>query len=119
MATEHAQLDVVKYLVTEQQVEPLCQNESGWTPLHYGCGRGDLSIVKFLTEEIEKYKPMKDLMLSLTTKKKTTPLHYAALNGHLDIVRFFITELKCNSNIACKHGHHPLHSAAEKGHYTL
>ena len=65
VAAEYAHFDVVKYLVTEQQVEPLCEDERGWTPLHMCCMKGGLSIVKFLTEEIEKYKPMKDLMPSL------------------------------------------------------
>ena len=55
MAVEHAHLDVVKYLVTEQQVEPLYYDERGRTPLHISCVSGGLSIVKFLTEEIEKY----------------------------------------------------------------
>ena len=80
---------MVKYLITEQQVEPLCQDEDGWTPLHVCCESGCLSIVKVLTEEIEKYKPMKDLMPSLITKKGTTPLHFAALNmkhGHSSIL---------------------------------
>ena len=27
MAAEYAHLDVIKYLVTEQQVEPLCEGE--------------------------------------------------------------------------------------------
>ena len=55
--------------------------------LHYTLvvARGCLSIVKFLTEEIEKYEPMKDLMPSLTTKNNNTPLHIAALNGHIEI----------------------------------
>ena len=79
-------------IVTEQQVEPLCQDESGWTPLHISCVRGGLSIVKFLTEEIKKYKSMKDLMPSLTTKNKSTPLHIAAHYGHTDIARFFIAD---------------------------
>ena len=47
-----AHLDVVKYLVTAQQVEPLCQDEDGVTPLHISCVRGDLTIAKYLTEEI-------------------------------------------------------------------
>ena len=86
VATEHDCFDVIKYLVIEQQVEPLCRDEGGVTPLHISSERGCLEIVKFFTEEIEKYEPLKDLMPSLTTKKKSTPLHLAALNGHMDIV---------------------------------
>ena len=54
MAIEHAHFDVVKYLVIEQQVEPLCQDENGWTPLHLSFASNGLCIVKFLTEETEK-----------------------------------------------------------------
>ena len=71
---------------TKQQIEPLCQIEDGVTPLHTSCKSGCLNTFKFLTEEIEKYKPMKDLMPSLTTKNKNTPLHFAALNGHIAIL---------------------------------
>ena len=112
VATEHAHLDVVKYLVTEQQVEPLCQDERGWTPLHLSCKSGCLSIVKVLTEEIERYKPMKDLMPSLTTKENTTPLHFAANYGHIDIVQFFITDLKCSPNTQGFNSRTALHVAA-------
>ena len=140
VAAKHAHLDVVKYLVTEQQVDPLCQDEDRWTPLHLSCGRGGLNIVKFLTEEIEKYKPMKDLMPSLTTKNKTTPLHLAELHGHLDffrdpsgttpihcaaqyghleILKFFITDVKCSPNIPGQFRRHPLHYAAEGGHLHI
>ena len=100
VATEDAHLDVINYLVTEQQVEPLCQDEDGWTPLHLSCENGCLNSVKLLTEEIEKYEPMKDLMPSLTTKENSTPLHTAVLNGLLNIVKFFITDLKCSPNIS-------------------
>ena len=87
------------------------------TPLHISSERGCLEIIKFFTEEIEKYEPLKDLMPSLTTtKKKSTPLHFAALNGHMDIVRFFITDLKCSPNIPGMFGRIPLLYAAEGGH---
>ena len=93
VGTEHDCFGVIKYLVIEQQVEPLCQDEGGVTPLHLSSERGCLEIVKFFTEEIGKYKPLKDLMPSqTTTKKKNPPFHFAALNGHMDIVRFFITD---------------------------
>ena len=131
-AVEGGSLDVLKYFIDERNCNPAClgwhgrtplhdatDHSRGWTPLHISCGRGGLSIVKFLTGEIEKYKPMKDLMPSLTTKEKNTPLHFAALNGHIDIVRFFITDLKCCPNIPGFCGRHPLHDAAEKGHLHI
>ena len=82
--------------------------------------RGGLSIVKFLTEEIKKYEPMKDLMPSLTTMNKKTPLHSAALNGHYEIVQLFINDLNSSPNIPGQSGHHPLHdpSCLDRGKQT-
>ena len=100
MATVHAHLGVVQYLVTAQQVEPLCQDG-----LHYTL--------------VEKYKPMKDLMPSLTTKMNNTPVHIATQYGHIDILRFFTADLKCSPNIPGQSGRHPFHYAAVRGHLHI
>ena len=34
LASEQGHLDVVKYLVIEQQIDPLCEDQNGNTPLH-------------------------------------------------------------------------------------
>ena len=70
VATENDCFDVIKYLVTEQQVQPLCQDEGGVTPLHISSERGCLEIVNFLLRRLNKYEPLKDLMPSLTTRRR-------------------------------------------------
>ena len=79
---------MVKYLVIEQQMEPLCEDEYGNTPLHRACAGGCQAVVEFLTSEHEKYTPITQLASDLKNKWNSTPLHSAALNGHLEIIRY-------------------------------
>ena len=55
----------------------------GFSPLHYACLQGHLSIVKKL---IERHPFQSDLL----TRNKDTPLHLAARSGHADIVKFLL-----------------------------
>ena len=55
----------------------------GFSPLHYACLQGHLSVVKKL---IERYPFHKDLL----TRNKDTPLHLAARSGHAAIVKFLL-----------------------------
>ena len=98
----------------------MTQDEDAITPLHDSCAGGELRMVIFLTEEIEKYNPpMKDILADLKDMFGNNPLHYAAKCGHLNIVQFFNSEKKCSPNIPGQYGRTPLHRAAEKGHLHL
>ena len=74
---------MVKYLVVEQQMDLLCEDEYGHTPLHRACTSGGQAVVEFLTSELQSYAPIPKLMSDL---KNST-----AAKGHLDITRFFIS----------------------------
>ena len=77
--------------------------------LHLSFASNGLGIVKFLTEETEKYELMKNVTYLMTTKKQNgTHLHIAALNGHIDIVRVFIANLKYSPNIPGQYSCTPL-----------
>ena len=55
----------------------------GFSPLHYACLKGHLSVAKKL---IERHPFQSDLL----THNKDTPLHLAARNGHAAIVKFLL-----------------------------
>ena len=95
---EFNHLELVQYLVAEQQVDPMCQNINGSTPLHIACHRDNIDVVIYLVNAMSKYLPLKDVV-SCRGKDGQTPLHAAALYGQLKIVKYFITELNCDPNI--------------------
>ena len=95
-------------------MDPLCQDEDGYTPLHTSCQGGDIDVVRYLVNEMNKYTPLKDVVYD-RTKKGNTPIHYAAGNGHLQVVKLFISELNCDPNTPGWHGRTPLHHAAQEG----
>ena len=66
LASQEGCLDVVKYLITEQQMEPLCEDEYGNTPLHRACAGGHEAVVEFLTLEIKRYAPFSERVTSVT-----------------------------------------------------
>ena len=96
LASEKGHLDVVKYLVSEQQIDPLCEDEYGNTPLHGACAGGHQAVVEVLASELTKYAPLGELMSDLKNVWNVTPLHSIIPIGHLGIVQFFISDLKCD-----------------------
>ena len=90
-------LQVVDYLVAKQQVDPECQDEDGYTPLHRACLGGDVKVISYLVNEMSKLTPLKDVLYH-KTKEGHTPLHLAALYGHLKVVQLFISEYNVDPN---------------------
>ena len=77
LASQRGHLDVVKYLVIQQQIDPECEDEYGNTPLHRACTGGCQTVVEFLTSELIQYTPAKELVSDLKNKWDSTPLHSA------------------------------------------
>ena len=126
IAARHNHLELVRYLVTEQQVDPMCQAEVGSTPLHQAChDDNNMDVVVYLVNAMSQHLPLKDVV-SCRGKDGKIPLQSAALFGQLKIIKYFITELNCDSSVVQTgelHGRPTkgggriaLHSAAQRGH---
>ena len=61
-AAEHKHLEVVQYLVGEQQVDPLCRDEDGSTSLHKACQGGDIEVIRYLISQIKKHNSMEEIL---------------------------------------------------------
>jgi ankyrin len=108
----------VKYLVGEQQVDPLCQDEEGYTSLHLACEGGDIDVVQYLISEMKKHTSLDSIVYD-KTKAGDTAVHHAALKGHLPVVKLFITDLKFDPNTLGQLGWPPLIHAAQGGHLEV
>jgi ankyrin repeat protein len=125
VAARYNHLELVRYLVAEQQVDPMCQTERGDTPLHQACQDDDnMDVVVYLVNAMSQHLPLKDVV-SCRGIYGRTPLHSAALHGQLKIVKYLTTELNCDPNIESTGEHHgrttvgggriALHDAAQNG----
>jgi ankyrin repeat protein len=124
VAAGYNHLELVRYLVAEQQVDPMCQTEDGDTPLHQAC-HDNMDVVVYLVNAMSQHLPLKDVV-SCRGRDGKTPLHAAAFKGQLKIVKYFITELNCDPNnvqTGKRHGRPTggggriaLHHAAQRGH---
>ena len=125
-AARYNHLELVRYLVAEQKVDPMCQAEDGSTPLHKAChDDNNMDVVVYLVNAMSQHLPLKDVV-SCRGKDGQTPLHSAALFGQLKIIKYFITELNCDPSIAITGEHHgrptvgggriAVHAAAQGGH---
>ena len=126
VAAQFNHLELVQYLIAEQQVDPVCHAEDGSTPLHKACFDDDnMDVIVYLVNAMSQHLPLKDVV-SCRGKDGKTPLQIAALEGQLKIVKYFINELNCDPSIETTGEHHgrptigggriALHAAAQRGH---
>ena len=105
LACRRGHLDVVKYLVNERSIDPLCELNDGLTPLHFACHKGHLEIVKFLVEE-KGCNPM------YNHGEYPTAYACACVGGHLDVVRYLTEERQCDPLAKDVNGYPAIVSAA-------
>ena len=65
-------MDTVKYLIEEQQCNPICRDKFGNTPLRYAAGHGKTEIVEYLITK-HQCDPQHGNNDGLITKQ---PLHW-------------------------------------------
>ncbi|KAK1571712.1 hypothetical protein Q3G72_021724 [Acer saccharum] len=85
-------------------------DENGYSPLHYACSRGHVSVTTMLLRF--------DLNLALRFDNSgCTPLHLAAMNGDLAILEEFVALAPASFQFLTTHGETVFHLAARFNHY--
>ena len=84
------------------------KDDSRWTPLHYACSNGHLSIVQYLVTQPDYY-----LLTSIQSNKGETPLHVSC-NPHcteeraLAVIKVLTTNSKTSCNVRDYDGNTPI-----------
>ncbi|CAM3723134.1 ankyrin repeat domain-containing protein [Polynucleobacter arcticus] len=79
MASIEGQLPLVETLVLKNKAEI---NKTGWTPLHYACTTGKLSVAEFLVSKGAKVNAL--------SQSETTPLMMAVGSGNDQLIKFLL-----------------------------
>ena len=112
LACQHGHLDIVQYLINDQNCNPETTIPNGHTPLHIACKSGHLHIVKCLITD-HKCNP------HCTDNDGYTPLHAASESGNTETVKYLITEQGCDPQVSDSNSSTPLHYASESGHLDI
>ena len=79
IASIEGELPVVETLILKKKAEV---NKSGWTPLHYACSTGRLSVAQFLVTNGAKVNAL--------SPSDTTPLMMAVSSGNEVLIKFLL-----------------------------
>ena len=112
LACQHGHLDIVQYLINDQNCNPETTTTNGHTPLHTACKSGHLHIIKCLISD-HKCNP------HCTDNDGCTPLHAASESGNIETVEYLITEQGCDPHVGDSIGNAPLHYASKGGHLDV
>ena len=120
IACQWGDVDIVRYLVTDENCDVNIQNTHLSTPLHTACYVKSLSIIKLLLERRcstnipnTKGETAQDILLN---EDGDSLLHIACQWGDVDIVRYLIADERCNPSVqSSTSGNTPLHIAAKYG----
>ena len=115
IACQWGDVDIVKYLITDERCNPNLQNTKLDTPLHIACYDKSLNIIRLLLE--------RKCSINIPNKKGETAqgiplnedgdclLHIACQWGDVDTVRYLITDEKCSPNVQNFVKNTPLHAS--------
>ena len=148
LACETGHLDIVRYLVDEQSVDPNYGSRR-WPALHAACRGGHLEVVKFLVEEKEcdhtqlcQIEASVYSVLDLTaiggqvdtarylieqkhldpignTASTHTPLELACKCNCLEMVKYLVNEKSIDPLDGLNDGSTPFHTACVQGHLEI
>ena len=104
-AAESNHVDVVIYLITECNCDPMATDFNGSTVLHSAAAHGSFDVMKYLINH-HNCIPM------ASNHQGETILHCAV--GHIEVVKYLIIEHNCDPMIVNDDGDTVLHYAAKK-----
>ena len=106
-------LDVICYLVSECNCDPMSQSNDRWTPLHFACAGGNVNVVKYLITQC-RCDPM------CKANDDITPLHSVCHNsGNLDVLSYLVNECNCDPMCRSNDWWTPLHFACAGGNVNV
>ena len=115
IACQWGDVNIVRYLITDQSCDLNIQNMYLNTPLHFVCNNKSIAIIKVLLEmrcstniPNQKGETAQNIPLS---EHGDRLLHIACQWGDVAIVRYLITDEKCTATIPNCSGNTPLHVA--------
>lgn len=111
-AAKGGNVDLIKYLVFEQNLTRNGTGEFRRTALHEAALAGRLEATRFFVETLH-YK------VNIRASFGETPAHLAAQEGSLPVLRYLIDEKHADLNAETKTGNSLLHYAAANGHLAI
>lgn len=105
-------LDIVIYLVEEEDANIDAKNKDGSTPLHFASCTEHLDIVKYLSKK-------KGANIETKGKFGFTSLLFAVFQNQLKTVKYLVEEQNANIEATDEIGNLPLHFAASEGYFDI
>ena len=113
-ACEAGDIEVVKYLIEREGVDPEQAARDGNTPLHAAALKGHLEKVKYLIE-----KGANPVQPAFKDTHGTTPTHAASKGGNIEVLKHLIDKRGVNPEDKDKSGFTPLDHARNNKVRTL
>ena len=131
-ACHYGNANIVQYLLSTGNVNPLAKNNYGNTPslkpeyIYGSLEQFCLGKWRHTLLHLAAAHGWMDIIIDLKTKYKCninckdtcgrTPLYYAASNNHLEVVKYFINEQHCDPMTRDHNDDTPLHIACDRSH---
>ena len=104
MATIRGDLEIVKFLIEDQQCSPQVKDSAGLTPLHLASKYGHIDIVRYLITA-------QNCSVVCKANDGSTPSSFAITNNHINIATYILQK-----EYGVKENNLLIHSACEAGH---
>lgn len=112
IATFNNDIDMVRYLVEEEDFEVNCRDNKGFTPFIAACANNLIELVSY-------FRFFTNADVTARSYDKQSAAHRAAYYGHLETLIFLGTYTDIRLNQPDKRGNLPIHYAAMNSHFAV